>query len=396
MKLLIPTRNRPSALQHVLGYFARYYPTTQIIVADGSEDHHAVVNRATVARLRSAASIDYRPYAPDLPLFDRLLDVLRGLPDNYVAMGADDDFPLMDVLTKAKKFLELNADYSTAMGARVHLRLLADDSFEARIIVARSIAIDSRDRRARQYAQWPFATTYAVTRRQLLLERYERARELFLPGFYDFAVGIHDCMAGKIKAFPELGYLCTSNYGHSYLRPEAPLIFLRKSELVLKIMERIKYDLTTSGELDDAAARRIAEGLIENRIGELIGRPATKLKGFDDQPLFTNPLVLRQFQLFTELFSDGAEAHAQFRDKLLYISQATRANAKSNDNCGERTRYETPEDQLRAEASQTTPEPLKEFRTRTRRRQSGINDIIHLDPDTMLPVDVSEEVPRSA
>ena len=31
---------------------------------------------------------------------------------------------------------------------------------------------------------------------------------------------VHRLLQGKIKALPEIGFICTRNYNHSYLRPE--------------------------------------------------------------------------------------------------------------------------------------------------------------------------------
>ena len=159
-RLLIPTRNRPNSLHSVLRYLARFHRSTGVIVADGSEEFFQEVNRANVARLQQMLSIDYRPYAADFPLFERLLDVLRHESDDNFIMGSDDDFPMMDVLEDAEKFLQKESEYSTAMGALVHLRLESETDLTARLGVARPILVPTADKRARLFAAWPFSTTY--------------------------------------------------------------------------------------------------------------------------------------------------------------------------------------------------------------------------------------------
>src|SRR5215216_1320785 len=109
--LLIPTRNRPTSLSNVLRYLARFYPETQVIVADGSAEFHKDLNRQNIAAIEGGLAIDYRPYSPDLPFFDRLLDVLRRDSSEFVIMGSDDDYPVMETLAEAEAFLLQRKDF---------------------------------------------------------------------------------------------------------------------------------------------------------------------------------------------------------------------------------------------------------------------------------------------
>lgn len=346
VRILIPTRNRPTSLFAVLKYLARFHPSTEIIVADGSDDVHAASNRRNVDRLKDEISIDYRRYPVELPFFDRILDVLRREPDEFFVMGSDDDFPMVDALDEVRKFLEKNPDYSTGGGALVHLRMLSNTEITARLGLMRPIQGPTSQKRARQYAGWPFSTTYAVTRRELLLERYERAQKLFLIGFYDFTLGVHDSAVGKIKALPTVGFICTRNYKHSYLRPEAGLIFLRRSAQVLTIVDQIRQDLMNYGGLDEPTAQLESEYLIKQRILELAGRPMHKTNKFNEHSMYTNPIVQKQFDIFYSLFEDGNPVREKYADKLKFISLALRANVQSDDNKGEQSFYETLERQM--------------------------------------------------
>ena len=344
--LLIPTRNRPTSLSSVLHFLARYYRSTRVIVADGSDEEFKNHNRRNIEALKQELAIDYRPYPAEFPYFDRLLDVLRGESSEFLIMGSDDDYPMMDTLGEAEAFLLQNKDYCVAAGMLVVLRLDLPTKLSAKPFLARPITGDTPLMRARQFAQWSFQTTYAVTRRDVLIERYERASQLFLVSFYDFSVGIQDCMHGKIKALPKIGFIKTANYKHSYLKPEAALIVLRRSQLVLQALDQIRRDLMHYAGLDEQEAQAHSEVFIRQRIAELVGRPVHALKGFEERGPYLNPVVQKQFDIFDALFEKDTPIRAQYEEKLKYILDAIKASAQSDDNKGEKNKNETLEDQM--------------------------------------------------
>jgi glycosyltransferase domain-containing protein len=344
--LLIPTRNRPTSLSNVLRFLARYYRSSQIIIADGSDEDFKNHNRQNVEALKHDLAIDYRPYPAEYPYFDRLLDVLRAESSEFMIMGSDDDYPIMDTLGEAEAFLVQNRDYCVAAGMLVSMKLESPTKLSAKPFLVRPIAADDPLSRARQFAIWPFQTTYAVTRRDVLIERYERARKLFLVSFYDFSVGIQDCMHGKIKALPKIGFMRTLNYQHSYLRPESDLIFLRRSQQVLQTMHQFQRDLMHYAGLDEEAALEESERLIKHRIRELVGRPVHGLKDFESKPMFLNRTVQLQFELFDALFEKDTAIRKQYEEKLAFILSAIKANAQSDDNKGEKKKNETLEGQI--------------------------------------------------
>ena len=347
--LLIPTRNRPTALSNVLRYLARFHNFTQVIIADGSNDSYKNLNRQTVEALKHDLAIDYRPYPADLPLFDRLLDVIGGESSEFVIIGSDDDYPMMDTLGEAEAFLIEKKDYSVAVGMLVSLILDSPTALKAHLFLARAIVNDFPHKRAREFAQWPFQTTYAVTRRDVLIERYKRARKLFVTGFHDFSVGIHDCMHGKIHALPKIGFIRTKNYAHSYLKPEDDLIFLRRSDEVLRIVDQITEDLMQSGGFNPGGAKAMSEAFITHRIAELVGRPIHQTEGFELTPMYRNRTVQRQFEIFDTLFKKDTQVRREYEEKLTYILSALKANAQSDDNKGEQKKNET----LESQAAQT-------------------------------------------
>lgn len=347
--LLIPTRNRPTALSNVLRYLVRFHVSTQVIIADGSNDSYKNINRQTVEALKHDLAIDYRPYSADLPFFDRLLDVIGGESCEFIIMGSDDDYPMMDNLAEAEAFLIERKDYCVAAGMLVSLILDSPTALKAHLFLARPLVNDFPHKRALHFAQWPFQTTYAVARRDVLIERYKRARKLFLTGFHDFSVGIQDCMHGKIHALPKIGFIRTKNYGHSYLKPEDDLIFLRRSDQVLRIVDQITEDLMQGGGFSAGGAKAMSEAFITHRIAELVGRHNHKTKGFERRPMYLNRTVQKQFEIFDSLFERGTPVRREYEEKLTYILSALKANALSDDNKGEQKKNET----LESQAAQT-------------------------------------------
>lgn len=346
-RLLVPTRNRPTALGHLLGFLDRFYPGTEVVVADGSSDAHKADVKA-VAKAERPSRVEYLPYPFDMPFFDRLLDVLENAPDPFFVMGADDDYPMMDVFQAEEAFLDKNSDYVTALGASINLKYDGAPQMVVRLNIGRPIEAKAAEKRADFYSRWPFPTTYAITRRDLLIERYKRARQLFLAGFYDSGVGIQDCIHGKIRAVDKIGVIGTRNTNHSYLRPESRLVFARRSEDLLRYLEFIKSDLITYARMNEDAALQQAEAIVLRFVADRCGRKAPDMAGFDRSDVGRCPVARRQSAIFGDLFTPGTETRRVYEDRLTYVANALLANFTSTDNDGENRTYETLLDQAGA------------------------------------------------
>lgn len=384
-RLLIPTRNRPASLRSVIAFLERFHPGTRVIVADGSADAFARQNAGAMAEPGLRVEVEYRRYPYETPFFDRLLDVLESIDDPFVIMGSDDDFPLMDALGRAEKALAADPEASTAMGSLLHFFLKSPTELQVRLGLARPIMAADAEKRARAYASWSFSTTYAVTRRELLIERYRRARDLFLVGFYDFGVGLHDCMHGRIRALPEIGFIATRNYNHSYLRPEDRLVFLRRSADVLRMTARIAEDLQRFGGLSGMEAESASEEMIRRRVAENAGAPAHRMRGFENTRLFLNPVVQRQLRLFNDIFDPAcADAHGPLRERLRCVVDSLRNVAQSTDNAGEDHTVETLDGQMSdaagARSSPKTPAPPVRI---GRQPDDLIRLVRNVDPDSL-------------
>jgi glycosyltransferase domain-containing protein len=415
--LLVPTRNRPTALSNLLRYLARFHRSSRVIVADGSAEHYQNLNRRNVDAFKHELAIEYRPYPADFPYFDRLLDVLRAEASEFIILGSDDDFPMMDTFREGEAFLQEHSDYALALGMNINLALNSPVDLTAQLFLARPIAADDPVERVRRYSSWHnlFLTSYAVVRREVLIERYERARKVFLVSFCDYAIGVCDCLQGKIRALPKLGSIMTHNYSHSYLRDEAELSFLRRSHEVLQIADQFRRDLMKYSALDEDAAQKETTRLVIERIRVLVGRPAYMLKAFENSPMFSNPVVQKQLDLFDALFEKDTPPRVQYEDKLAFILAALKVNAQSDDNLGEKKKSETLEGQsataavLPPAATQRVPDigrgarqipgaspPVSPAADGSEKRAADspvrrIGKLKRLDPETMLRIPETHE-----
>jgi glycosyltransferase domain-containing protein len=338
--LFIPTRNRPTALGGVLGYLARFYPGARILLADGSAEAYRERNEACIAEFRVGLQLEHLQYPEEMGFFDRMTDALRQSSEPYFIMGADDDFPFLEAFEKGAAHMDRHPECAVAIGGCIRLNLSEPGRLRAVFRPVRPFPTASITERLDAFSRWPFPTTYALTRRDVLLKRFERGERSAVAGFYDFSVGICDLTMGTMKAFPELGYICTKNYNHSYFRSEDRLHFLRKSEMVIGIIDTIASDLVEHAQLDAAEAKRFAGMMIQRRIAFLTGPAAFKRKGFERTRSFRDEVLQENLRIFQDLFTEGTVARDRYGDRLAYILQVLKKNAASSDNTGEHGMYQ--------------------------------------------------------
>lgn len=388
-RLFIPTRNRPTSLQAVLSWLARFYPGTGVVIADGSGEDYKPRNRAAVEAARPNLAIDYRAYPLELPFFARILDVLESLDDEALVFGADDEFPMMEVFEKGESHLRRHPDCVAVMGASLFLTQRSPDELSVRLNPARDLLARSSVARARHFMDWPVATTFALTRRGHLLERYRRSQQGFLAGIQDYVLGVHDALRGSVKAIPDLAFLSTRNYNHSYLRPTDKLFFVRESALVLQAVDRIREDLLETGARDERSAARLADLLVMGMIAERCGIPVHMRHGFRDSPVFREEGVQEQMALFRDIFTADSPVRRRYEEKLAFAAEAMRRNIESDDNRGEPRRYGSLAAQERPpEADAVDPPPATAGEGKRQRHPDETAGIVmQLDPVTWLRLD---------
>lgn len=334
-KLLIPTRNRPTSTRNVLAYLAQFYPGTEVIVADGSCDGYGAAYAKTVDEFRDRLAIDYRVCDSGLSFFDRVLEVLKSLTDELTIMGADNYYPIMETLSEAEKFLLGNRGYMTAMGGVVHLVLENDNRLTARYGPARSMESPSELLRIRDFTQWRSSTTYAVARREHLIDRYERIKAMLLDGFYDYVVGAHDCMKGKLKGLPDIGFICSRSTAQSDRRADEQLFYLRRGSEIIALMEKLRDVLLAVAPVNrfnlEAPATHTVMRLITRRVADLAGAPAHLDPGFMQTRMFLQPEIQAQYKIFLNMFAEGTPDRDRYLHRLEFIARGMKADASSSD-----------------------------------------------------------------
>lgn len=119
MKLIVPSFNRSAKLRRSLEYYDAVkdrLPCT-LIVLDGSDGDHKIANLKTAEMY---SWVEYREYDSNIGFLERILSYLDLCEDEeIICLGTDEDVFAPDYLTRAKRFMHENADYSGYVGRYV-------------------------------------------------------------------------------------------------------------------------------------------------------------------------------------------------------------------------------------------------------------------------------------
>ena len=178
-----------------------------------------------------------------------------------------------------------------------------------------------------------------MTRRDVLISRYQMLSEYNCPGFIDFQVGINDAIWGKIFSLDSIGTIRTHSFQHAYFRPTQPLVYLRYAERILAYRDHVAAQLATSEPSNDKAMT-VASDLVQNRVLELSGAGAKGSSELVDDPRFRDKKLEAQIREFYAMFSDGTRERQAIRDKLAFISRNLHDGLADNDG-RESQNYET-------------------------------------------------------
>lgn len=333
MRIVIPTAGRPHSLTAVLGYYARFYPDADIVVADGSAPAVQERNRQTVAD--SGLAADHRGFDPDVPVFERLLRVVNDLDDDYLVLGADDNYPILETLEVARRRLEERPTAVCAGGHLVHLDVVGPDQASAHLDPVRHLNADDPVQRMRTFGALPFPTAYGVARRAHVQARLEFLREWYLPSFYALGVGLFDVAHGQYVAVPELGFVCTSNFVDDVREPEEPLACLRSADQVLAMNDLVLEWLSRVPGFDEDEARQVLTRAIGRRVADLSGAPPHQVVGFADQAPFKTPIVDGARKKFRDLFTAGTPERERYAERLSFIGERLHESVTSMGNYAE-------------------------------------------------------------
>lgn len=330
MKLLIPTRNRPASLASVLGFLEAFYPDTQVIVADGSRDNMKS-QVEDVTKQFNNLSVDFRSYHEDIGYFDRVLDVLEAETDDYIVMGADDDYPFIGNLKPGEDFLREHPDYAIAVGRMVIVNYHADGEMSAMLELMMPVENDTAEARVKRFGSWPYPLSYCVCRRDVLINRYKKSKVCVTPGEFDLFAGVLDCLKGKILAIPEVGVVMTRHSNETYLRRGSKLEYLEIAPQVLSIVREMASEIEKETDLDADAAMELASLLFGRHIGQFMtGSPKQFHPRFLRYGLLSSKFFVDQYDFADRLFQPGTSEYLEHRDRMLYISKALRDSAEAS------------------------------------------------------------------
>jgi glycosyltransferase domain-containing protein len=345
-RILLPTRNRPTALQGMLGYYARFCPGTRVIVADGSDARFQRMNETTVAELDHKGQIDYRPYPPEVGLGERLADVVSGESDPYFVMAADDDFPIMETFEAGAAFLDAHPDYVAYLGATPCLNLDRPDHIKPRYALSFPLAMDAIDTRLALYNRSHFQTTYGLMRREAILERARNVSRFAIPGHSDRLAGSLDLIRGKIEVVAQLGFIRTNNEQHSKVRqPLSPEAQREAAGRVRPFFrERLAEWLGHDEQQISAAVQQILAP-VEQGLRKIPKKRPTRGE--------CRRVMDGQIAVYRQLFVEGNAVRAAYEQRLRYIGWFLREVSASTDNAGEPRRLSAANLTGRSEAEDT-------------------------------------------
>ncbi|WP_188111183.1 TIGR00180 family glycosyltransferase [Nocardioides antri] len=342
MKILIPTRNRPTALRGLLEYLARFYPGADVFVADGSHPEFQPQNEAYVKSLQESGAphVEYQAFHHDISLFERLSTVLQSLDSEFVSLCADDDYPVVETLEQAERRLAETPGAMFAGGHLVHININSTRSSVARLDAVRDLTSDDVLERLTMFGAFPFTTSYGVARRELLIERYAFLQTWTSTSFFDLAVGLTDLIQGKFVGVPEFAFLCTRNEVHSYYRPEDGLAYLRNAGKVLDLNDRLVQRLVDAG-CEPERTSQVVGSVVARRLAGVVGHPPFRLVGFRETYPYATPGMDHARAKFADLFVEGTPERERYAERLQFISDNVRRILESTDNAGEAAVYGT-------------------------------------------------------
>lgn len=338
MKLIIPTRNRPNSLRSVLLYLEAFYPKVQVLVADGSIERVAERVRKVVEDLKSL-DVQLRCYPYNLGIHERMLDSLESVDDDVVITCADDDYPLMDVLSEAGDRLCIDAEINAVIAASINLRRNVPGGLvESTLRLAQAYRHKSAVRRIRAYNRMHHFTFYGAIRRDYLIRKIRFFKGQFVAGFGDFEQAFFDVSHGKLDALPKIAYLRTDNENHSKLRGGSRI--LPEATALVEILARAESSLRSAGgshEMSDDEIAMIADQALAKYIGYRSHRSAILERA--RETVFRQPEIVGQIASYDGLFQEGHIVRRSYIGHLRWAVVSLTDNNISEDNDGEPREY---------------------------------------------------------
>ena len=170
---MIPTYNRSHDLSKLVYYFAKNFSlsTVKIIVLDGSDNDGEVSANKSVSENNS---IEYCHYGSEISYLQRILDGLKQVGTETVALLGDDDILDPKGFSNCVTFLQRNPDYAVAHGQYIGFDFRANGLSFNKTYQSNSVEEDfALERLFSFFSAYTAPTYYAVNRTRYIRKSFE-------------------------------------------------------------------------------------------------------------------------------------------------------------------------------------------------------------------------------
>ncbi|MFN7002653.1 MAG: hypothetical protein ACK4NW_04365 [Roseinatronobacter sp.] len=329
IRYVVRTLDRPSDLADLLRYLAEFAPQIGLVVIDGSEQDIQDQNRVEIARYGDRLSVELVPIAPGIQYIERSVAGLRAITDEFIFVGADDDFPCLEFLEQAEVLIASGKVGPTdkIFGDQVSLDLLGRDH----IRVLKSFVPDADDDdpmvRLRRLTRHYQPLVYGVFNREALIAELLMTGDVLMttPQDYDFSLGERFLGAiavarGKLHYVPGLSVIRpVKSLRHATIRKrQFPTLFLPRSHerawnAVHHLARAMGHEFETL--TDDAQQELVHE------LNDMVIRPRGRPN------MAKNPRWPVGDALLRACFTAGTSEYARYTARLAFARDAMLSSA---------------------------------------------------------------------
>jgi len=202
--LLIPTFNRPSLLDALLGYLAEKEVSFPILVLDSSSDENKCKNEVVADRYD--LNVRHLKFDERARFDFKIGSALREVDSEYVSLCADDDIVFIDAIDACINEMDRREDLAACHGIYLNYSL-NHSCVELRVEYA-SPSIDTNNAigRACQLLLHYEALNYAVYRRTVMVNLIDAVSLIPESMFWELFSSVAPLVSGKVKRLPRIYY----------------------------------------------------------------------------------------------------------------------------------------------------------------------------------------------
>jgi glycosyltransferase domain-containing protein len=222
---LLPTRDRPAHCERQLRFLQHNKFAHRIVVLDGSTpENSAQVRRA------SASIADYRHFAPENRMADKLAAAVAKVDTPYVVLIPDDDIVLPQSIADAMSFLESHPDFVVAHGYFLGFRGHGDD-IDFHQVVGFTPSIDDAEPFRRHYNLFRRYQSFywGVFRTEIFRTAVTMACTMNVVAFRELTVMSTTILQGKVARLRSIHALRGTVRSHAALHLSSPFYFFLRN-----------------------------------------------------------------------------------------------------------------------------------------------------------------------